>query len=950
MLDLWREKVPSAHFRKLSGLPATGHSGSLPIETHTAKIMASIEANHIIGVRSPPGSGKTMRLPELLNMWATQNLQTPSAVMILFPTQFGCQEIRNSMVDFRQHDPWTVNLWTGVDKNDKFWVGFTKFQVVTYGMLWMWLVKSGPEISTRLYQENCAFLLDEFSGKAAGGDSLEVAADPQTMEIARLLARFVRDNPRTHRLLVTGAALDKHLMDAVLPGADFMAFTGRMYPLERCIIAPRKFNRDEILTLCTQLICITIENDEGNILVFLPGLDEIMRLGELVKQNLGRHGVNIVRLHSHLLGEGETSQEHADPSSDGRSRQLYLSSAIAARGVTLPDIKYVFIHPYNRTTYLHQSGLETLGDVRISAELNANKTGRAGRTAPGQVVYLFEFNDSEEALLSLEEERGAETVHVHLRAPPKVHVQQYVTLILGPPSRLPYIQATMRQLSDKHFPNILWLRMLDPSELDDLVGATMKPQQRLMALWRMTVLPAVLKVCETYNYAGAMVVEDTVLLRQDVTYSDVAAEIRQRRAPAGVWGYGHRLDKQDSKGKLYSGWHGIKGLFMTAEWCKEIAVMLENTNLEKYWHIDLWLANLLKRKQARGFVLYSVLAGYGHRVSMSTSQNSVQKFGGCWLPQSSTLNQAEADDYIFSHSPPGMREWVEACRVELGRTPSRGDVVTPTLVLELPEAGAYREIGLYKQTHSVGVPGQEAAACYELDMAVPVPSSVKTDFNRPPEPRTEARIGTNLDKLWEVHVARCDRDEKEFPELSCSEIQLGKWKYGAAMDAVTDSPEAKLPLSPEWQHFVQLCRANGLAAEGLHLAVFLSEGPWTFDVQQVAPTWIKSQVWWDGQQSSDQAHMQGSLLFIYSNILPDLESFLTAVNMQQQQKWGNHSLSETETKRQPELDVPRSRLWKAHALLDKCKRHEARRHLLKNKYEIINIKRINIENNAIQIL
>ena len=170
------------------------------------------------------------------------------------------------------------------------------------------------------------------------------------------------------------------------------------------------------------------------------------------------------------------------------------------------------------------------------------------------------------------------------------------------------------------------------------------------------------------------------------------------------------------------------------------------------------------------------------------------------------------------------------------------------------------------------------------------------------------------------------------------------------MDAVTDSPEAKLPLSPEWQHFVQLCCANGLAAEGLHLAVFLSEGPWTFDVQQVAPTWIKSQVWWDGQQSSDQEHMQRSLLFIYSNILPNLESFLTAVNKQQQQKWGNQCLSETETKRQPELDVPRSRLWKAHALLDKCKRHEARRHLLKNKYEIINIKRINIENNAIQIL
>ena len=34
---------------------------------------------------------------------------------------------------------------------------------------------------------------------------------------------------------------------------------------------------------------------------------------------------------SHLLGEGETSQEYAETSSAGEGRQLYLSSLIAAR-------------------------------------------------------------------------------------------------------------------------------------------------------------------------------------------------------------------------------------------------------------------------------------------------------------------------------------------------------------------------------------------------------------------------------------------------------------------------------------------------------------------------------------------------------------------------------------------------------------------------------------------
>ena len=186
-----------------------------------------------------------MILPELLHNWAEgraqvrrQNLH--QAVMIVFPTQFGCLKIRESLLEFRRHQYWTVNLRTGVDKDDWFLWQHTKYQVVTYGILWQWLVKGGSESCRQLFEQNCAFLLDEFSGKAAGGDPQELAADPQIMEIARLLARFVRENSGTHRLLVTGASLDRHFLNAVLPGAEFMTFTGRMYPLERCIIAPRK--------------------------------------------------------------------------------------------------------------------------------------------------------------------------------------------------------------------------------------------------------------------------------------------------------------------------------------------------------------------------------------------------------------------------------------------------------------------------------------------------------------------------------------------------------------------------------------------------------------------------------------------------------------------------------------------------------------------------------------
>ena len=174
MVEMWRERISSedTHFRELAGLPGTTQKNCLPIEKHSDSIFASIEANSICGVRSPPGSGKTMILPELLHDWAEDRAQVRrqklhQAVMIVFPTQFGCLKIRDSLLEFRRQQSWTVSLRTGVDKDDRFRWQHTKYQVVTYGILWQWLVKGGSESCRQLFEQNCAFLLDDFSEKGS---------------------------------------------------------------------------------------------------------------------------------------------------------------------------------------------------------------------------------------------------------------------------------------------------------------------------------------------------------------------------------------------------------------------------------------------------------------------------------------------------------------------------------------------------------------------------------------------------------------------------------------------------------------------------------------------------------------------------------------------------------------------------------------------------------------
>ena len=106
------------------------------------------------GVRSPPSSGKTMVLPELLLEWSYAQEETwEKAVMIVFPTQFGCQNIKESLIDFRGHKASRLTLRTGIHKQDWVEEGYTSIQIVTYGMLWHWLVKCGQEGVAGTYQE-----------------------------------------------------------------------------------------------------------------------------------------------------------------------------------------------------------------------------------------------------------------------------------------------------------------------------------------------------------------------------------------------------------------------------------------------------------------------------------------------------------------------------------------------------------------------------------------------------------------------------------------------------------------------------------------------------------------------------------------------------------------------------------------------------------------------------
>jgi HrpA-like RNA helicase len=102
----------------------------------------------------------------------------------------------------------------------------------------------------------------------------------------------------------------------------------------------------QMLDVCAQLAVAALSRQHGNVIVFLPGLKEIITTQKLVYEFAQETlTFDSVILHSEVLGDHEDQQELLSRISD-ECPLLVLASSVAARAITLPDMKYVFLHPH----------------------------------------------------------------------------------------------------------------------------------------------------------------------------------------------------------------------------------------------------------------------------------------------------------------------------------------------------------------------------------------------------------------------------------------------------------------------------------------------------------------------------------------------------------------------------------------------------------------------------
>ena len=125
----------------------------------------------------------------------------------------------------------------------------------------------------------------------------------------------------------------------------------------------------------------TATNDQGAILIFMPGVMEIRQcVSELQSAALG--SVEILPLHANLTS---AEQKRVFLSTKPR-RKIVVATNVAETSVTIPDVVYVVDGGrVKETQYDADNGLQKLVEVWTSKASGRQRRGRAGRTQPGEV-------------------------------------------------------------------------------------------------------------------------------------------------------------------------------------------------------------------------------------------------------------------------------------------------------------------------------------------------------------------------------------------------------------------------------------------------------------------------------------------------------------------------------------------------------------------------------------
>ncbi len=359
----------------------------LPIDRALPEIVATARDRRALVLVAEPGAGKTTRVGPALVKSNILSADNPNVVM-LQPRRVAARAAAERIAD---ENRWTLGHEVGYQiRFERRMTDDTRLRVMTEGILTRQLVDD-----PFLTGVGCV-ILDEFHERSLHTD---VAA-----ALLREIQRSVRDDLI---LIVMSATLDAGPVAEFLGGAPVINVPGRTFPVEieyRGLLPGAA--QVPLWERAASEVRRVLNDSDGDILVFLPGVMEIQRTLDLLS-NLPSH-IRPIPLHGSLTGDEQYAALRPAPPG---TRKIICATNIAETSLTIEGVKTVIDAGHARVAlYDPRRGLDRLELKRISKASATQRAGRAGRVGPGRCVRLW----SEREHASLDDFESPEVRRVDL--------------------------------------------------------------------------------------------------------------------------------------------------------------------------------------------------------------------------------------------------------------------------------------------------------------------------------------------------------------------------------------------------------------------------------------------------------------------------------------------------------------------------------------------------------
>ena len=205
-----------------------------------------------------------------------------------------------------------------------------------------------------------------------------------TTDVALALTREARTVLRPDlKLVLMSATIDATRLCAALD-LPLVESRGKMFPVE-IVRGNEEAKPENVAELVARTVRTAHREHEGDILAFLPGEADIRRCAEHLGGSLG--ATQVFPLYGMLSGADQ--RRAIAPSAPGE-RKIVLATPIAETSLTIEGVRVVVDSGLCRKPFFDpQRGLSRLETVRISRDMADQRTGRAGRVAPGVCYRLW---------------------------------------------------------------------------------------------------------------------------------------------------------------------------------------------------------------------------------------------------------------------------------------------------------------------------------------------------------------------------------------------------------------------------------------------------------------------------------------------------------------------------------------------------------------------------------